>query len=55
MKFKLDENIGEQGAALLRAASHEVMTVNAQNLCGTTDENLFTVCTRETCPDNTGP
>jgi predicted nuclease of predicted toxin-antitoxin system len=47
MKFTLDENIGERGAALLRAAGHDVVTVSAQNLSATTDENLFAVCARE--------
>lgn len=47
MKFTLDENIGEHGAALLRAAGHDVAIVNAHNLDGITDENLYAVCARE--------
>ena len=47
MKFRLDENIGERGAALLRAAGHDIATFSAQNLCGTTDENLFAGSARE--------
>ena len=47
MKLKLDENIGDRGAELLRAAGHDVATVRAQGLGGTTDENLFAVCARE--------
>ena len=47
MRLKLDENIGERGANLLRSAGHDVATVKEQELLGTTDENLFTVCTAE--------
>ena len=47
MKFKLDENIGNRGAELLRLAGHDVATVRDQQLVGTTDENLFEVCATE--------
>jgi predicted nuclease of predicted toxin-antitoxin system len=47
LKFKLDENIGARGAELLRSAGHDVMTVSQQNLIGTSDENLFSVCSAE--------
>ncbi len=47
MKFKLDENIGNKAAALLRDVGHDVSTVSAQALNGTSDENLFAICTLE--------
>ena len=47
MKLKLDENIGLRGAALLRAAGHDVATVAEQGLRGATDETLFEVCKNE--------
>ena len=47
MKFKLDENIGNRGAELLRLAGHDVATVRDQQLVGTTDEHLFEVCAAE--------
>jgi predicted nuclease of predicted toxin-antitoxin system len=47
VRFKLNENIGERGANLLRLAGHDVATVREQELLGTTDENLFAVCAAE--------
>jgi predicted nuclease of predicted toxin-antitoxin system len=47
MKFKLDENLGDLGLALLEAAGHDVMTVRDQNLVGVSDRKLFGVCQAE--------
>lgn len=44
MKIKLDENLGELGADILRAAGHDVSTVVAQNLCGADDVTLHEAC-----------
>jgi predicted nuclease of predicted toxin-antitoxin system len=47
VRFKLDENIGERGAELLRLAGHDIQTVRDQQLVGTTDEDLFAACISE--------
>ena len=44
MKFKLDENLGERGAQLLRARGHEVMTVEKQGLASSPDRAVIEVC-----------
>lgn len=41
MKFKVDENLGETGCEILRAAGHDVMTVADQKLSGAEDRRLF--------------
>lgn len=44
MKLKLDENIGQRGANLLRQAGHDVATVVEQGLKSSSDLNLIEVC-----------
>lgn len=47
MKLKLDENLGNRGAATLRSAGHEVATVFEQALVTASDRKVIDVCAAE--------
>jgi predicted nuclease of predicted toxin-antitoxin system len=47
LRLKLDENLGERGAALLRAAGHDVSTVFEQGLTSEPDPSLIAICRDE--------
>lgn len=47
IRFKLDENIPRDAAALLRDAGHDVVTVLDERLGGSPDSKIFDVCQAE--------
>lgn len=47
MKFKVDENLPLEVAAMLRDAGHDAMTVLEQGLGGHVDASIADVCKRE--------
>jgi predicted nuclease of predicted toxin-antitoxin system len=47
MRLKLDENLGQQSAQLLRRRGHEVATVHDQGLQSAADADLLEECRRE--------
>jgi len=47
MKFKVDENLPQEAAEFLRAAGHDAVTVQDQQLEGTSDAILYSICQTE--------
>jgi hypothetical protein len=47
VRFKLDENLGEACAQLLRTAGHDVETVPSQRMAGSDDRKVIQVCRAE--------
>lgn len=47
MRFKLDENLPVELAALFREAEHDAVTVGDQELGGASDSELASICASE--------
>lgn len=47
MRFKIDENLPVEVAAILKEAGHDAMTINEQNMSGELDPAVASVCQSE--------
>jgi predicted nuclease of predicted toxin-antitoxin system len=47
VKFKVDENLPEETAYLLREAGHDASTITAQGIGGDPDPDVASMCRRE--------
>lgn len=47
MKFKTDENIPDEIAKVLSSAGYDAMTIMEQNLGGSSDDNIASICKSE--------
>jgi predicted nuclease of predicted toxin-antitoxin system len=47
MRFKLDENLPQDLADVLKAGGHDVHTVGAEGLAGAKDASILTACRNE--------
>jgi predicted nuclease of predicted toxin-antitoxin system len=47
LHIKLDENLGNRGAAMFRAAGHEVATVFEEGLTSASDQKVIAACRAE--------
>ena len=47
MNFKIDENLPIEVAEMLQQAGHDALTVHDQNLVGSPDQKLASICQSE--------
>jgi predicted nuclease of predicted toxin-antitoxin system len=47
MKFKIDENLPDEIADLLKRAGYDALTVSDQNLSGIADPEIISICNSE--------
>lgn len=47
MRFKIDENLPEEVAAILRSVGYDTQTVQDQGLVGAVDDMILSVCQHE--------